>query len=192
METDQMIFDGQSYIILQTFYRTIGSFQQQLITTKNEKTECRRTFYLVERDKQLFWVKEYTKPAQCHDIDFEFIETNRLHSTTRIEQHKIRTVKMFCVENGRLLMEYCDGYSKMGEAILTNNQKAIAAQLIDNWLKEHNGVHNYDMCGNNTLIKTTDNISIILIDFERSPVTTVNERHIVNNRRATFLRGLQT
>lgn len=191
METNQIIFDGKSYTILQTFYRTIGSFQQQLTITRNSNTEPRRTFYLVEHNKQLFWVKEYIDPALCHDINFEFAETNRLHSITQIEHHEIRTVKMLCVENGRLLMEYCNDYTKLGETTLTNDQKATVAKLIKKWLKEHQGVRNYDMCKNNTLIKITDHISIILIDFELSPVTTANERRITDQKRTIFLRSLE-
>lgn len=192
METDQIIFDSKPYKILGIFYRTIGSFQQRLTTIKGNNTEPRRTFYLVECDKQLFWVKEYTDPAPCHDIDFEFAETNRLRSLTQIGQNEIRTVKMFCVENGRLLMEYCNGYTKISETTLTNNQKSTVAKLIKKWLEEHKDVRNYDMCGNNTLIKITDYISIILIDFEPSLVTTSNERHISDQRRINFLKGLET
>lgn len=191
METDQIVFDDKSYIILQTLYRTIGSFQQRLTTIRNDKTERQRTFYLVKRNKQLFWVKEYTKPALCHDIDFEFAETNRLHSTTRIESHEIRTVKMLCVENGRLLMEYCDGYAKLGEMTLTNDQKEIIARLVKKWLSEHKDVGNYDMCENNTLVRVGDYISVILIDFELSPVTTPQERHIKDQKRVSFFRGLR-
>lgn len=168
METDQIIFNGKPYTIRQIFYRTIGSFQQQLVTIKRDKIEHRRTFYLVERNKQLFWVKEYTKPTPYHDIDYEFAETNKLHSITWIGPHEIRTVQMFYVESGRLLMEYCADYVKLHEALLTPQQKTIAGRLISKWLQEHPDVHNYDMCGNNILIKSNDNISIRLIDFEYS------------------------
>lgn len=168
METGLINFEGKSYTILQTYYRTIGSFQQRLTTTINDKTECRRTFYLVKRNEQLFWVKEYTRPAPCHDINYEFAETNRLHSTTRIGSHEIRTVQMLCVENSRLLMEYCADYAKLHEALLTSQQKTIVSLLITKWLQEHSDVHNYDMCGNNILIKGDDTISIRLIDFEYS------------------------
>ncbi len=75
---------------------------------------------------------------------------------------------MFCVENNRLLMEYCADYVKLHEALLTPYQQTIVVGLIKKWLKEHPSVHNYDMCGNNILIKVDDNVSIRLIDFECS------------------------
>lgn len=168
METNQIIFDGKPYIIRQTFYRTKGSRKQKLVTTKKDNTESRRTFYLVEYNKQLFWVKEYTKPTPYHDIGYEFSETKRLHSLTKIGVNEIRTVQMFCVENGRLLMEYCADYVKFHEASLTPQQKIVASQLIIRWLQEHPDIHNYDMCGNNILIKKDKTISIRLIDFEYS------------------------
>lgn len=168
METNQIIFDGKSYIILQTLYRTIGSFRQQLVTTKNNKTYHRRTFYVVKRNEQLFWVKEYTEFAPCHDIEYEFAETTRLHTITKIEHNEIGTVQMLCVENDRLLMEYCAGYVKLNEISLTPQQKSVVSRLITKWIQEHPDVHNYDMCGNNILIKVDDNIFIRLIDFEYS------------------------
>ena len=168
MEANQIVFDGKSYKIIKTLYRTMGSFNQRLLTTKTAKAELRRTFYVVEHNGQLFWVKEYTEPTSYQDIDYEFAETNRLHSATCIGSHDIRTVEMFCVENGRLLMEYCADYVKIQEASLTPQQKTIVIQLVTKWLREHPTVHNYDMCGNNILVRSGDNISIRLIDFEYS------------------------
>lgn len=168
METDKMIFGDKQYVIRKTLYRTIGSRQQKLTTTKNDQAERRRTFYVVERDGRLFWVKEYTEPAPCHDINYEFAETNRMHATTGVGRDEIRTVKMLCIEGDRLLMEYCADYMKIHEAKLTPQQKTLARRLIAKWLQEHPEVHNYDMCGNNVLIKTDGNISIRLIDFEYS------------------------
>ncbi len=168
METNKVIFDGKVYIVRQTLYRTIGSFQQRLVSTKGSKTERRRTFYVVERNQKLFWVKEYTEPTSYHNIDYEFIETHRLHSATCIGPNEIQTVQMLGVENDRLLMEYCDDYVKLHEISLTSQQQTIVSQLITKWLQEHPDVHNYDMCGNNILIKSNDGISIRLIDFEYS------------------------
>lgn len=168
MEINKIVFNGKVYVVKQTFYRTIGSFQQQIVSVKGSKTECRRTFYVVERDRQLFWVKEYTKPAPYHDINYEFTETQRLHSSTYIGSNEIQTVKMFDVENNRLLMEYCDGYVKLHEMPLTLPQQTIVGRLVGKWLQEHPDVHNYDMCGNNILIKINGGISIRLIDFEYS------------------------
>jgi len=168
METDQIVFDGKAYTVRRTLYRTAGSSNQRLVSRKNRGIEQRRTFYIVERSQQLFWVKEYTKPEPYHDVDYEFAETQRLHSITRIESHEIQTVHMFGIENCRLLMEYCDGYVKLHEISLTPQQQDIVRQLITKWLREHPDVHNYDMCGNNTLIKINGSISIRLIDFEYS------------------------
>jgi len=168
VETDQVVFDNRVYVVRQKFYRTIGSFQQRLVSARGDKVERRRTFYVVERDQQLFWVKEYTEPAPYHDIYYEFTETQRLYSATYVGRNEIQTVQMFGVENGRLLMEYCDGYVKLHEMSLTPPQQATVGQLIAKWIQEHPEVHNYDMCGNNILIKINGGISIRLIDFEYS------------------------
>lgn len=172
METDKVIsFDNRDYRIVKTIYRTIGSADQLLTTAKGDKTEPRRIFYIVECGDKLFWVKEYINPAAYHDIDYEFAETKRLHSTTPMGLHEISTPKMFCVENGRILMEYCDGYKKIHEVPLNPPQRDVVRSLIAKWIKEHPDVHNYDMCANNILVRK-ENISGILsvrlIDFEYS------------------------
>lgn len=168
MEIDQVVFDSKVYRVQQSLYRTMGSFQQRLVSISGDRIERRRAFYVVERNQQLFWVKEYTKPEPYHDIEYEFAETQRLHSATCVGSDEIRTVQMFGVENNRLLMEYCDGYVKLHEMSLTPQQQGVVSQLIAKWLQEHPDVHNYDMCSNNMLIKINGSISIRLIDFEYS------------------------
>lgn len=167
METNLIVFNNRSYKILQTLYRTIGSHQQILTTIPCNRTEYRRTFYVVEHSGQLFWVKEYTEPDYGHSIIYEFEETSRLCKSTIMGKNEIRTVKMVVVQRNRLLMEYCDGYIKLADMQLTRNQRELVSKLIRKWIDEHD-VHDYDLCGNNILIKIGDYMSIRLIDFEYS------------------------
>jgi len=172
METDKvMSFDNADYRIVKTIYRTIGSGGQLLTETKDKRTELRRTFYLVSRDGELFWVKEYTGHVHSWDIDYEFAETKRLQSTTPVGLHEISTPKVFCVENGRILMEYCDDYKKLNEVSLNGPQRDVVRSLLEKWIKEHSDVHNYDMCANNILVRKENIsgiISVRLVDFEFS------------------------
>ena len=168
MNINQVIsFYGKDYVVVRVFYRTAGSHNQQLTTYANEDTEYRRTFGLVSRHDKMFWVKEYTQPDYGHSIIYEFEETSRLQCPTTIDDNEIRTVKMISVQGNRLLMEYCDGYVKLRDAELNPDQRKMVVRLISKWIDEHD-VHDYDMCGNNIMIKTESNLSLILIDFEYS------------------------
>ena len=177
MEADEIVLGGKQYIVFKTLYRTKGSSQQHLTTTKNHNTEHRRTFYIVSRNGSMFWIKEYTQPSYGHSILYEFDETIRLFDTTMIGEHRIKPVRMIAVDQNRLLMEYCDGFVKLIEARLTSNEQQIVYNLIFKWIHEHD-VHNYDLCGNNILIKINGNIDIRLIDFEYS--VGVNRRKWLN------------
>lgn len=182
METDTIIsFDGKNYIVCHVYHRTIGSHDQRLTPYVTDRTEHRRTFGVVSRHDKLFWVKEYTQPDYGHSILYEFEETSKLHSTTEIGGNTIRTVDMISVQGNRLLMEYCDGYVKLGDANLDPDQKKTVTQLLSRWIDEHD-VHDYDMCENNIMIKVETNLSLILIDFEYS--IGVNEK-----RWLRFLKG---
>ena len=168
MEINAIIsFDGENYIVCGVYHRTKGSHDQRLVTYITDRTEHRRTFGLVSRHNEMFWVKEYTQSDYGHSITYEFKETSRLHCPTTIDGNEIRTVKMISVQGNRLLMEYCDGYVKLRDAKLNTDQRKMVVGLISKWIDEHD-VHDYDMCGNNIMIKTESNLSLILIDFEYS------------------------
>ncbi len=168
MEINQIIsFNAKDYTIEQVFYRTIGSHGQKLTTAKIVTTEHRRTFYLVNLKDESFWVKEYTESDYGHSIVYEFEETSRLHKATTIGENDVRTVKMICLHRNRLLMEYCDGYTKLNDVQLTKDQRILVLRLIRKWIDEHD-IHDYDLCGNNILIKIEGGISLKMIDFEYS------------------------
>lgn len=168
MEIDQVIsFGGKDYVIRRVFYRTIGSYDQQLTPYVTERTDHRRTFSIVSRKGRLFWVKEYTQPDYGHSILYEFEETSKFFYPTLIDGNEARAVRMIGIRKNRLLMEYCDGYVKLRDAKFNTDQRTMVVRLISKWIDEHD-VHDYDMCENNILVTTQSNLSLKLIDFEYS------------------------
>ena len=169
MEVGSIIqFDNKDYTIKKILYKSRGSKNQILTQEKNEKTENRRTFYLVERNGIKCWVKEYTDSDYGYGIEYEFNETRRLLLPSLMGLHEISTVHVFTIEKNKILMEYLEDYHKFNPMVLNHIQRLLIKGLIEKWIKEHD-VHDYDMCNNNTMIKISKkNISIKLLDFEYS------------------------
>jgi len=169
MEVRSIIkFNNVDYCVHKVFYRSKGSRDQILTEKLDSRTEERRTFYLVRRNGNYYWVKEYTKPDYGHSIKYEYEETARLRTPSLLGYHNISTVEMIALEDNRLLMEYLNGYEKLLKSQLSQTQKLLIKELIKLWIKEHD-VHDYDLCANNIMIKISKLcISLRLIDFEYS------------------------
>jgi SAM-dependent methyltransferase len=161
-----MFFENEKYIVNKKLYRTKGSIKQRLVEEK-DNIESRRTFYIVEKDNILFWVKEYTDPSLGFSIQYEYDESNKFVDLIIFEGHNISSVRPLALEGNKILFEYCDKYKTLPNTTLNEEEKNIVKKLLCLWIDQQD-VHDYDLVPNNIMIKKADKISIKLIDFEYS------------------------
>jgi len=172
MEIDEiMTFDGEPYRVVEVLHKTMYSTNQKFVSATHKRVEPRRTFYVVERDGKTYWVKEYTDPKFGYGIQYEYDETKRLSKSVITDRGTISAVKMLAISGKRLLVEHLEGYVKFSSMKANKISPAVRKglrKLLRAWV-DGTDVHDYDMCGNNTMILDADGVlSVKLLDFEHS------------------------
>jgi len=174
-----MKINGIKYKILKKLYRTRGS-ENQLLTASipgSRIIEDRRTFYIVEKDGEKFFVKEYSDPdygsgelGYPENIGYEHCVTSRLKGEITYNSHNIDVPMVFERDGNKLLFEYLSGYEKLNKAGCMKwlDKQLLVDKLVKLWLMNKR-VEYYDLCANNTMVRLDGNkLSVRLIDFEYS------------------------
>lgn len=161
---------GLKYQVHGTYLRSVTQrIQTMLEYTPENLTLCTRgvlqwdrhphyKFYKVSRHGEWFWIKE-TARAYGKGIGWEARQHKKIDGW--YPERKIGSAKFIAAEGLRIVAEYLDGYTALGNVSDQEERVAIVERV--KWWLDRTEIENYDVSENNTLIKGD---VIKMIDFE--------------------------
>ena len=165
------------YEITKTYYRTVGSINQKLVTRRGENIDMSRVFYIAKDNRsRTVFIKKY---LDNKDVFKEAVapEKYRFHNG---ESYCVGSVKALAVaqECNAIIFPYMANFKKLTKNTFKENMR----EALRSWVCDNN-VDNYDMHLNNILY---DGVGILLLcDFEHSP-----DRHPAQEPLADFIKGI--